>query len=145
MKLKTSKYKLNYENGSVRWIKSWWSIEIVRMIYSAVRDHNWGTIEPEIVDEKIQQTEAGFQVDVRAKYKKGNIDFESEYIISGTENQLIFEMKGEAKSTFMTNRVGFCVLHPIKECAGKICTVFHPDGTTEKVVFPEFDFPYFNP
>lgn len=127
---------MSYENGSVRWIKTG-SVEIVRMIYSAVRDHNWETIKPEIIDEKIQQTEAGFQVDFRVKYKKGNINFEAEYIISGTENQLIFEMKGKAKSTFMTNRVGFCALHPIKECSGKTCTVFHPVGATEKTVFPE--------
>jgi hypothetical protein len=37
----------------------------------------------------------------------------------------------------MTNRAGFCVLHPIKECAGKICTVVHPDKTSETAVFPE--------
>lgn len=111
--------------------------EVIRMIYSAVRDHNWGTIEPEIVDEKIEQTETGFRIETHVKYRKGNIDFEAGYIISGTGKQLIFEMMGEAKSTFITNRVGFCVLHPIKECAGKDCTVFHPDGKMEKAVFPE--------
>ena len=136
MILKTKYYSLYFENAAIRWIKSN-NTEVVRMIYAAVRDHNWGTIDPEIIDEKIQQTVAGFRVDVRVKYKKSSIDFEAEYIITGVENQLVFEMKGKAKSTFRTNRIGFCVLHPIKECAGKDCTVFHPDGTLEKATFPE--------
>ena len=135
MKLQTKYYQLEYENAGVRWIKSN-DTEIIRMIYSAVRDHNWGTIETEITSERIQQTDAGFQVDVQVKYKKDNIDFEAEFLISGVENRLVFEMKGEAKSSFKTNRVGFCVLHPIKECAGKECTVFHPGGETETAFFP---------
>lgn len=134
--LKAGQLSLMYENGSIRWIKAG-GIEVVRMIYSAVRDHNWGTIETEITSERIQQTDAGFQVDVQVKYKKDNIDFEAEFLISGAKNQLVFEMKGEAKSSFKTNRIGFCVLHPIKECVGKECIVFHPDGTLEKASFPE--------
>ena len=139
--LKIGQLRLIYENGSIRWIKAG-GIEIVRMIYSAVRDHNWGTIEPEIVDEKILQTEAGFQIEVRAKYQKDDIEFYADYWITGTENRLVFEMKGEAKSTFMTNRVGFCVLHPIKECAGKICTVTHSNKTSENAVFPKLISPF---
>ena len=137
MELKTSKYTIFYENGSIRWIKVG-NIEIVRMIYSAVRDHNWGTIEPEIIAENIEVTEWGFRVEVRLKYQKHDIDFEADYTILGVENQLVFEMQGEAKSTFLSNRTGFCVLHPIKECEGKTCTVFHPNGINEKVIFPEF-------
>lgn len=137
MELKTSKYTIFYENGSIRWIKVG-NIEIVRMIYSAVRDHNWGTIEPEIIAENIEVTEWGFRVEVRLKYQKHDIDFEADYTILGVENQLVFEMQGEAQSTFLSNRTGFCVLHPIKECAGKICTVLHPNGVNEKAIFPEF-------
>jgi D-apionolactonase len=137
VKLKTSKYTIFYENGSIRWIKVG-NIEIVRMIYSAVRDHNWGTIEPEIIAENIEETEWGFRVEVRLKYQKHDIDFEAHYIILGEENQLFFEMQGEAKSTFLSNRTGFCVLHPIKECEGKTCTVLHPNGIYEKTIFPEF-------
>jgi len=59
--------------------------------------------------------------------------------IEGKENSLIhFEIKGKAVSTFQKNRVGFCVLHPIKECAGKAVTIFHTYKTTEAAFFPEF-------
>ncbi len=134
--LKTRIFETTYENGFVRWIKSN-GIEIVRMIYSAVRDHNWGTIEPEITEEKIELNETGFLIKTLVKYQKADIHFESGYTITGNGNRLEFEMNGEAKSTFKTNRVGFCVLHPIKECAGKMCTIIHPDGSSEKSVFPE--------
>jgi D-apionolactonase len=134
--LKTRFFELKYENSAIRWIKNN-GVEIVRMIYSAVRDHNWGTIEPEIIAEIITDNETGFQVKTRVKYKKNDIHFESEYTITGYENRLELEMNGEAKSTFKTNRIGFCVLHPIKECAGKTCTVIHPQKTSEKAVFPQ--------
>ncbi len=139
--LKNRFFELTYENGSVRWIKSN-GVEIVRMIYSAVRDHNWGTIEPEITEEKIEEYETGFLIETRVKYRKSDIYFEAAYKISGNGNKLDFEMKGEAKSTFMTNRTGFCVLHPIKECSGKTCIVIHPDETSEEAVYPEFISPY---
>ena len=136
MKLQTKYYQLWYENATVRWIKTG-GVEIIRSIYSAVRDHNWGTVEPKILDEKVVRNETGFEVVVMAEYKQNNIHFQAEYKIKGEANQLVFEMKGEAKSTFRTNRVGFCVLHPIKECAGKSCRVIHPDQSTEKMHFPE--------
>jgi hypothetical protein len=133
---KTSFFELAYENGAVRQVKSN-GVEIVRMIYSALRDHNWATIEPVIEEEKIEEYEAGFLIKTRVKYRKADIDFESDYTITGNKNRLDFEMTGEAKSSFKTNRVGFCVLHPIKECAGKTCSVIHPDGTSEMAVFPD--------
>ncbi len=134
--LKTRFFELKYENGAIRWIKNN-GVEIVRMIYSAVRDHNWGTIEPEIMEEKIAENATGFQIKTHVKYQKSNIHFEAEYTITGNEKRLEFAMNGEAKSTFKTNRIGFCVLHPIKECAGKTCTVIHPHKTSEKAVFPQ--------
>jgi D-apionolactonase len=127
---------LKYENGAIRWIKNN-GAEIVRMIYSAVRDHNWGTIEPEIIEEKIEENETGFLIETRVTYRKADIYFEAGYKITGNEYRLVFEMDGESKSIFMTNRTGFCVLHPIKECCGKTCIVIHPDETSEKTVFPE--------
>lgn len=133
---KTKHFKCWYDNSAVRWVKTG-DIEIVRMIYSAVRDHNWGTIEPEIIEEKVVENAKGFQIKTLVKYQKANIHFEAEYTIKGNENRLEFVMKGEAKSTFKTNRIGFCVLHPIAECAGKTCTVIHTDNTSVKAIFPQ--------
>ena len=42
----------------------------------------------------------------------------------------------QARSTFLRNRIGFCVLHPIRECAGARCRLTHADGTTREAEFP---------
>lgn len=134
--LKTKYYNLRYESGAVRRIHSG-KAEILRMIYGAVRDRNWGTLNSEIVHEKIFQGKNRFQVDADIAYRKGDIHFEAHYTIKGTGALFEFTMEGEAKSTFLTNRTGFCVLHPVKECSGKSCLIYHPDETSEKAVFPE--------
>ncbi|MFO7668312.1 MAG: hypothetical protein R6W31_01510, partial [Bacteroidales bacterium] len=44
-KLKAGELDLIYENGAIRRIRLG-DTEIIRMIYAAVRDRNWETIEP---------------------------------------------------------------------------------------------------
>ena len=139
--LKTRFFNTYYENGTVRHIKSG-NIEIVRMIYAAVRDHNWGTIEPEITAEQITETENGFLINTRVLYFKSDIHFESDYTITAYDNRLIFEMTGRAHSTFNSNRTGICILHPVKECAGKNCRVLNTEGLWEELKFPEFISPH---
>ena len=38
-----------------------------------------------------------------------------------SDGTIRFAMDGGARSTFLRNRIGFCVLHPIRECAGARC------------------------
>jgi len=133
--IKTRFFTAIYENGALRRIMHR-DTEVIRMIYSAVRDRNWGTVEPEIVSESISEDEDGFHIEVKAVYSQEPIHFEAEYTIKGWQNRLEFNMKGESKSSFLTNRTGFCVLHPIEECAGKDCLVSHPGGTAGTAVFP---------
>ncbi len=132
----TGFFELIYGNGAIRQIKSG-NTEILRMIYPAVRDENWGTLEIQIRSEKTEQKEDGFLIEVTAVYQQGEIHFEADYTVQANGNRLVFEMAGEAKSNFKTNRIGLCVLHPIKECAGRNCRIIHPDGTSEGATFPE--------
>lgn len=138
---KAGQLSLTYENGSIRWIK-FGDVEIIRMIYSAVRDRNWGTIEPEIVEEKIQTTVNSFEIELKVVYVSGPIYFVAVYHISGADNKIRFEMLGTAQSDFLKNRIGFCVLHPIRKCAGKSGKVFHSDSSVSDFRFPEFIAPH---
>jgi len=54
--------------------------------------------------------------------------------LDGTIN---FTFEGEAHTTFRRNRLGFCILHPIQECAGAACTLEHTDGSHTKTHFPQ--------
>lgn len=51
-------------------------------------------------------------------------------------------MDGVARSTFLRNRIGFCVLHPIKECAGRPYVAVKTDGSVEEGVFPRYISPH---
>ena len=44
-------------------------------------------------------------------------------------------MKAQRK-TFWRNRIGICVLHPIRECAGAHYVAVKADGSTQGGVFP---------
>lgn len=133
--LKAGQLDLLYENGSIRWIRLG-NTEILRMIYSAVRDCNWGTIEPVVLKQDIQVLDLSFEINLKVEYKADPIHFIADYRISGNQHGIRFEMNGTAQSDFMKNRIGFCILHPIRECAGKTARVIYPDGSGSEFIFP---------
>ncbi|MGH9341053.1 MAG: hypothetical protein ACRD1R_16020 [Acidobacteriota bacterium] len=111
--------------------------EVIRGIYCAVRDRQWGTIMPRVFDLDIQKGPESFSISFWAECKKDDIDFLWKGLIRGDAPGLItFSMEGTARRTFWRNRIGFCVLHPIRECAGKPCVIEKTDGRREKGVFP---------
>jgi hypothetical protein len=133
--------QIDYISGSLRNIRVG-THEVIRMIYVALRDHNWGTILPEIRQEQIQEDQNGFHIKYESLFKKGDINFRFQVAIKGDDNFIDFEISGEALSEFQTNRVGFCVLHPIRGCAGKKCEVTGPDGKKASHTFPELISPH---
>jgi hypothetical protein len=133
--LKSGDLKLLYQQGAIRRIM-FGKTEVLRMVFSAVRDRNWGTVEGKIISEKIEQKEGAFLVNLKVEYQEGEIHFISNYKIEGKNNRVRFEMDGEALSSFHKNRIGFCVLHPIEGCAGKSCRIIHSNGSESEAVFP---------
>jgi hypothetical protein len=49
---------------------------------------------------------------------------------------IVFDVDGIARTTFEANRIGLCVLHPIRTCAGRPARATHADGTVRDVPFP---------
>ncbi|HUQ94135.1 MAG TPA: hypothetical protein VM120_20810 [Bryobacteraceae bacterium] len=122
--------------GFLRYLR-YGDAEAVRGIYAAVRDQNWGTVAPRISRLRVQTGDGGFQLNFDVECKEGPIDFFWQGEISGdSANRVQFRMEGEARSLFLRNRIGFCVLHPVKECAGRPCTVRHSGVLIEKGRFP---------
>src|SRR6185436_9452604 len=125
-----------YEAGNLRSIKCG-ATEILRMIYSALRNENWDTIPFHIVDEKIDEKEKGFFISYSGIYQQGDISYKAFFEIEGrADNTITFLMKGEALSSFNKNRIGLCVHHPIKECEDRAVEVREADGTVSYSVFP---------
>lgn len=145
--LKAGQLDLVYENGFLRYIRSG-DVEILRMINHAVRDHNWGTPPLNIIKEKIDKKAHSFYIEYTALIDHHDIRFEWNCRISGSEENVIeFTIEGTPLSTFKRNRIGFTVLHPVKECAGQEVSIIHPDGSSDTHLFPEMispDQPFLN-
>lgn len=137
IKLKAGRLSLVYEAGNIRYIYAGNS-EIIRMIYSAVRDREWLTVPVVITGESFDILPDSFIIKYNCRYSLNEIDFLAEFLIEGTnDNSLSLSFNGEALSTFDKNRIGFCILHPIETCTGKPCKIIHPDGSDEVMLFPD--------
>ncbi|MCC5929639.1 MAG: hypothetical protein JJU28_10370 [Cyclobacteriaceae bacterium] len=137
VRLKAGPLQMLYQKGLIRYVCNG-DAEIIRMIYSAVRDANWNTVEPQIIEEKLDKGDDFFNLELTCRYKFGEIDFRATYIYNGRpDGTLQLLMEGEAHSDFRKNRIGFCVLHPIENCAGKSCQILHTHRENSTMVFPE--------
>lgn len=125
-----------YEAGNLRYI-CWHGVEIIRMIYSAVRDENWENAVMTIENESVHELTDRFQISYTAHYKRADIAYRAAIqIIAENEGTLTFTMQGEALSQFKTNRIGLCIHHPVKGFAGQPVRIERNDKTTYETIFP---------
>jgi hypothetical protein len=111
--------------------------EILQNIYVAVRNANWGTVAPQMGDLDLRIHEEEFRLTFTAVCQERDIHFLWKGEVSGdAAGTLRYALHGTALTTFRTNRVGFCVLHPLQGCAGRPCMVEHIDGGIEQSEFP---------
>lgn len=112
--------------------------EVVRRVYVALRDGYWRTVLPVISNLRIEQTSHSFAISYDARHQQDEIDFAWHAEITGdAQGRIVWTMEGAAQHDFQTNRVGLCVLHPIRECAGAPCLVEHTDGSLTQGRFPQ--------
>lgn len=112
--------------------------EVLRGIYASVRDRNWGTVPATIRETNRNIEPESFRLEFDSDHQQGNIHFAWHGTILGqADGTLRYEFNGEAKTTFLRNRIGFCVLHPISECAGARARQIRVDGTELECRFPE--------
>lgn len=134
--LRAGPLALIYENGDLRSIRLG-EREIVRRIYVAVRDRNWGTVAPRLSQVVISVADDSFHVSYDVAHIQGDIAFDWRGEIRGDANGMIhFSMDGMARTTFLRNRIGFCVLHP-PDCANARARIEHSDGSIEEARFPQ--------
>lgn len=130
------------ENLSLRYIRLG-SDEVLRAIYAAVRDRNWGTVPPQARNLHVSSDPDGFAISFDACCIQGEIDFIWHGTLVGRpDGSVHFAFDGEARSCFLRNRIGICVLHPIRECAGQWCEVEHAAGDIEQSRFPRLISPH---
>jgi len=128
--------QFKFESGDIRYLTVH-GREVIRRIYAAVRDRNWGTVSGVISDLSYQVDEGQFVIRYRSEHRQHEIDFVWDAQILGTDSGAIeFQFDGLARSTFLKNRIGFCVLHPSDQAAGTPCQVTYTNGQSQELRFP---------
>ena len=134
--LRAGPLRLVFDRGELRWIRLG-EREVLRGIYVAVREEGWATVPAALGDLEIEAEPESFRIRFVARHRRGRVHFDWEgRIEGGADGRIVFRMAGAAGSTFLRNRIGLCVLHPLRECAGRPCTVEHADGSIERGRFP---------
>lgn len=116
----------------------WHGAPVLMGIYAAVRDCNWGTVNPVLSEVRLTQTATGSTLSFLATCQFDAIDFRWRGRIElGADGWVRYDFAGEAHSAFARNRIGFCIVHSAANCAGQTCRVRHPAGDWTEGRFPE--------
>ena len=147
MKLRAGDLEMNYDRGFLRYIKLG-NHEVLRMIYFALRDHNWDTMDGTLSDIVTEVQSRSFSISYTWRCNSPKFPFVWKVQIVGNENEeIIYSIDGTALDDLRKNRTGFCILHSIPENINNPCTITAPNGEITMGVFPEFispDQPFFN-
>jgi hypothetical protein len=136
-KLRAGPLDLVYEAGDLRYVRLG-GVEVCRRWYAAVRDADWGTVPGTITQQSFADHVDRFEVRYVAGHVAGPVNVVWRAEITGDADGTIrFTFDGEARSTFRRNRIGFCVLHPVRECTGTRARLRHPDGSVTETEFPQ--------
>jgi hypothetical protein len=113
------------------------------MLYGALRDETWATLQYEIRDEKVEQYEGGFRISYTADYTREQKHvYAADFILEGKpDNTISMEMRGRALAPFKRNRIGLCLLHSLWT-KGAAVDIVSDDGTTSRSAFPELISPH---
>lgn len=134
--LRAGPLTLVYEDGGLRSIRLG-RHEVLRRVYAAVRDHNWGTAPGVRTNERVEAGTDWFRISYDAAHRQGAIDFRWSALITGDADGTVrLTMDGAAHAAFLRNRIGFCVLHPAA-CAGAAAVVERLDGVRLAARLPE--------
>jgi len=135
--LRAGPLELVYQAGDLRHIRLH-GRDIVRRIYFAARDADWGTAPNTIERQSVETASRGFRVLLIAHSRMGDMGLYWQADIKGAADGTIsYQVNARAERTFLSNRVGLCLLHPAPECAGARCRVTHSDGSVEEGRLPE--------
>jgi hypothetical protein len=140
--LRAGPLTLLFQDGDIRSVRLG-GREVLQRVYIAVRDRNWGTVPRRIEDLTILDRGDAFEIRYSAEHNEHDIHFRCGVSIVGSASgEILWSMEGIALTSFLRNRIGYCVLHSSLECAGQPCSVETMDGRIEHGEFPRFVSPH---
>jgi hypothetical protein len=135
-RLRAGPLTLVWEDGDLRYCRLG-ETEVLRRVYVAIRDRNWRTAANDMSNLNMETGADTFHITFDVENRLDDIHFTWRGEITGSaDGSICFAMDGIAHSTFLKNRIGFCVLHP-DDIAGVQARVIHVDGSIEEGRLPE--------
>jgi hypothetical protein len=106
-------------------------LELLRNVYMALRDEEWGTVPGTMSDHEIMRGHDEFAVSFQMTHRQPPVSFEWKGRIAGDRSGVIsYEFDGVANDAFKYCRIGFCLLHP-PQAAGHPYRGRSPKGEVE--------------
>ena len=103
--------------------------ELVRRIYTAVRDVDWDTVPGVVTGLELEERDRGFRLEFDVRHARREVDFSWRGTITGDEaGRVEFVFDGKAEQGFPYNRIGICLHSPWREAAGARFTARTPEG-----------------
>ena len=129
------------ENAMLRFVR-YGRNEVLHGINAPVRNQFWGTLATEVSGVQLNDGGDHFTLQFDVTCQERDIDFTWKGTITGTEEgRVVFTFDGEARSTFLRNRLGFCVLHG-PSAAGQPWLIEDVQGNKKAGHFPNFISPH---
>ena len=136
-KLVAGPLTLEYSEGSL-WNISNGSEEVIRRIYLVFQDINWTSRPFVIKDEIWEVSDRSFSAKIKAQGSHDAKDLSVELEITGSESgEITYGFSASTAVSFMRNRLGLCLLHPVAGLAGRECELTKADGAVEISRFPD--------
>lgn len=111
--------------------------EIVQRLYFAVRNKDWLNV-PYIITGFRQEESVGSKMcSYKMTFDDGAIEFETDISVTMSRDTIIAEARGIALSSFLKNRIGFCINLPIT-LSGTRCKAVDPGGKVTEGEFPVY-------
>ena len=128
---------LEYEAGKLRYLRLG-DIELLRMVYFAVRDADWGTLPLRCNQEHLEIADVGFGLSFKAVSLENAepIVVWNVTIRGNKDNRVSFSIAGTFVREYVSNRAGFCVLHPLAGVVGQPFVVTSLRGMQKSGSFP---------
>lgn len=119
------------------WLREvrWRGTEVVRAIYTAVRDEHWGTNTPAVEAWNAAVVGTAHEITWKGRSFESGVEWDLRIRLAA-DGSLTYAADGRVTRDTVTNRTGLCLLHPPRQ-AGAEVTVFHPDATSTSRHFPQ--------
>jgi len=129
------------DNAMLRYIRVG-KAEVLNGINAPVRNQYWETLGTDINNLRLDDGGDHFTLHFDVTCRQRDIDFFwNGSIVGNAQGQVVFTFDGEARSTFLRNRLGFCILHG-PSAAGQPWVIEDIHGKKTPGHFPDFISPH---